>query len=363
MIESIINSNKKIYLGAVSANSGNTAEIVQSVCLMSKTTGIILYKRTNYYAKFFTINADRTISYGAESAIITTGSFAYHNMCYAISQDKVLLSYSNSDNTALYIRTLSISGTTVNYSTATTVVSTASWIYSNYMSYDPVIGGIHLTYVRFTSSKYSVCSNGITGSTLTTVSAMNTLLNSTQASDLSTCYDTSSSRLVVSYKATNLYGVACSYSAGTYTVGTPVQIQASPTTTCDLLYDTKRSTLIFTSRKNNHCCYTPATISGVTLTAGTTVETSIVSTAYYMRSVQDTRSNRIFTIAGAGDTSTNVCFLVTYLADGGFGFSKTKTISDCYVTFPMSYKDGTIVLFDSDGSGNSTLKLRYIKIS
>lgn len=358
----IVNSNKKIYIGAASANSSTTTERVIGVCMMSATTGIILYERTSYYAKFFTIAADRSISYGTESSAITNGSFTLHKMLYCPSQNSVLLAYATSTNTALYIRTLTVSGTTVNYSAATTIYSTASNTYSIALSYDPVISGAHVTVVRFVSSAYSIQSCAVTGADLKTVSTVKTLLAKTQANNLFSCYNTATSRLILSYSIgpnISITGVAASYSSGNYTVGSAATIVSSATSNHDLLYDEKRGKIIFTFRKNNHVNYNSTSISNVTLTAGTSVESS-TPTAYYMSSIYDQRSSRIFSIGGTGSGAVS-CFLATHLTSGGFGFSKTISVADCDYTYCLGYFDGTIVLF-----GNvygATTKLKYIKIS
>lgn len=358
----IVNSNKKIYIGAASANSGNTAETVIGVCMMSATTGIILYQRTSFYAKFFTIAADRSISYGKESYVITNGSFTLHKMLYCPSQNAVLLAYATSTNTALYIRTLTVSGTTVNYSSATTIYSTDSSTYSIALAYDPVISGAHVTVLRYVSSAYSIQSCAVTGASLTTVSTIRVLLANTQAPNLFSCYNTATSRLILSYQIgvnNNITGVAASYSSGNYTVGSAATIESSATSNSALLYDARRDKIIFTFRKNNHINYNSTSISNLTLTAGTTVASS-APTAYYMNSIYDQRSSRIFSIGGTGSGAVS-CFLATYLTSGGFGFSKTISVADCDYTYCLGYFDGTIVLF-----GNvygATTKLKYIKIS
>lgn len=357
-----INSNKKIYLGAVSANSVNTTEVPYAVCMSTSTNGIIVYKRSgDIFGKYFTLASDLTISYGAEATIHTSDTDSEMFLVYAPSQNKFLLFYHNVTSQTLSYRPLTVSGTTITAASVISVDNTNA-CYSVTAVYSPTDTGVHVVFTREVSGTYQISAQCITGTTLTTQSTLRTILASTQAVDTCCTYIDSASRLVISYKTTNQYGVACSYSAGVYTVGTPVQMQASPTSSQNLMYNIRRSTLIFTSRKNNHVCYTPATLSGVTLTAGTTVESS-TPTAYYMYSVFDQRSNRILTVAGTGNTSTNSCFLVTHLASGGFGFSKTKLIPYTY-TFQayMSYNNGNIFIFDYDGT-SSTLKLRYIKIS
>ena len=270
------NSLKKIIQYTSADVDSITTPTTSSVVFVSDKVAVVVYTdmATAIYAKVVTIGSDGTCTLGPRLTVYSGASSIAPSVCYSPTEGKVSVVYTkvNSFYTGLFSVALTVSGTSVTASAENTLQSLATQTITKLSScYDPVAGKTHIAYTRYNAG-YKTYIRTISGSTFSTQSTETRLGTGAQYT-VNMCYDTNSSKLIISYtdSTPNFYVVSASYSAGTYSFGTTNQGFGTVGVINGLVFNSKRNIAVqsFYDDKTGYGSVIPISISGTSMVLGT----------------------------------------------------------------------------------------------
>jgi hypothetical protein len=290
------------------------------------------------YAAVGTVSGT-SISFGTP-VLINTVAHYYGSSCYDSTNNKVILVYSDGNNSN-YLTAIvgTVSGTSISFGTPAVI---SSQNYADYVgcAYDTNEQKVVVAYKDKGNSNYGT---GVVGTVSgTSISfGSSTAFNSSDSTPAMVVYDSNAQKVVIDYWDTgnSYYGTAVvgTVSGTSISFGSPVVYNAAQVTGLGACFDSTNNKVVLTYRDAGNSNYGTALVGTV---SGTSI--SFGSEAVFM--TQQAGWNRC-----AYDTNAQKVIVATQNATDSSGQLYTGTVSGTDISF------GTAVTFDSDGTTQNNI--------
>ena len=273
------------------------------------------------------LNSDGTVSVASQSTITTSigtpteydtsGDYQIQQSAYDPVNNKVVIFYTN----LAVVGT--VSGSSISFGTPVTFDAGGAARFAS-AAYDASTGNIFLLFKDALNSGYTT---GILGTVSGTSISFGTkqVVKSVSINEMAVCYDPNSAKLVAFYQDD---AVLITTSGTTFTVGTETQFESTAATSyLFAVYDTSTSKVVVSYKLGNLVKSAVGTVGASTVTFGTPVTADDISTGRVGGAVFDSYNNKVVITYQDNNTS-------------GYGLGIVGTVSGTSISFgtPVIFK-------------------------
>ena len=249
-------SDGKANVGTVSGTSISFGS--QATFLSSPVTGIesaydstaqkivVIYKNnSNDYgeAKVSTVSGT-SVSFGSAATIISSGIANQSGIAYDSTNDKSVIAYrKNSDNKGV-VKVGTVSGTSISFGSEVEYESGATE--KPQVVFDPVNNKINIFYVDGGNSDYLTGVIGTVSGTSISFTSPSVVYNAAGVTSVGVAYNTRSGNMVAFLRGASAYGLALpiTSSSSSFTVGSATTITTNATSTCNASYASDQEKIV-----------------------------------------------------------------------------------------------------------------------
>jgi len=290
------NKNTANLATAISSISGGGGTIQITNGILKQIKGLSSTVAANMF-----VDVLNNTTVGTYKNLTSTSNTYYSIGAATISSDKVFAMFRAYNSPTIYGVVCTLSNTTITVGTATQIANDANTtsLYASAVKLDT--DKVFAIYGSSTSPMGVVCT--ISGTTITAGQSA-TIATATSGYEYVKVAALSSNKVLTTYRNGNfLYGAVCEISGTTITPGTSTQLASTTLTYTNNSPTTLSSDKVFIAyRSSNYAYGQVCTISGTTITTGTETQLSTFSGSFSGISTATLASDKVFvTYAGTGN--------------------------------------------------------------